>query len=100
MVKGNAAALFHPVREHGVSRRCKDGHSSQHQILAEGHLKICSRFVPAISQTDVRRDTVSRRANGFDRAPSPATPPTTRIPGHYPDGTRTSDGDGFTNARP
>jgi hypothetical protein len=30
--------LLHPVREHGVPSRCENGHSSQHQILAKGHL--------------------------------------------------------------
>ena len=39
MMEGNAAGLLHPVREHGVTRRRKDGHSSQHKILAKGHLR-------------------------------------------------------------
>jgi len=36
MVNRDAASLLHPVRQHGVTGRCKDGHSSQHQILAKG----------------------------------------------------------------
>ena len=40
MMEGNIAGLLHPVREHGVTRRRKDGHSSQHQILAKGHLRL------------------------------------------------------------
>ena len=39
MMKGDVTDLLHPVREHGVTGRCKDGHSGQHQILAKGHVK-------------------------------------------------------------
>src|SRR5579859_6598385 len=39
MREGNIAGLLHSMREHGVARRCEDGHSSQHQILAKGHGK-------------------------------------------------------------
>jgi hypothetical protein len=38
MMEGNVADLLHPVREHGIASRCKNGYSSQHQILAKGHL--------------------------------------------------------------
>src|SRR5438270_889910 len=38
MMYGDVAGLLHPVRKHGITGRCEDGHSSQHQILAEGHL--------------------------------------------------------------
>jgi hypothetical protein len=38
MMEGNVTGLLHPVREHGVPSRCKHGHSSQHQILAKGHV--------------------------------------------------------------
>src|ERR1700680_2969836 len=38
MMEGNVAGLLHPVGEHGVPSRCKNGYSSQHQILAKGHL--------------------------------------------------------------
>ena len=40
MMEGNVAGLLHPVRKHGITSRCKDGDSSQHQILAKGHLDL------------------------------------------------------------
>jgi hypothetical protein len=37
MMEGNISGLLHPMREHGITRRCKHGNSSQHHILAKGH---------------------------------------------------------------
>ena len=37
VIRGNSSDLLHPVRKHGVTGRCKNGDSSQHKILANGH---------------------------------------------------------------
>jgi len=37
MMQRNAASLFHPVREHGITRRCEHGNARQDQILTKGH---------------------------------------------------------------
>ena len=50
MVDRDAAGLLHPVREHGVTGRCEDGHSSQHQILAKGQKQF------SVNQYSVKND--------------------------------------------
>src|SRR5215467_15654037 len=55
MVDRDAAGLLHPVREHGVTGRCEDGDSSQHQILAKGQ----NRF--SVNQYSVKSDWLRPR---------------------------------------